>query len=625
MTCYGLFHLGPVQDFIQTARRTLDYRAGSYLLSELTRSALDHVAANGGHVVFPSTDVAGAAIPNHFLARFELDKVAVNGVFASAADALRIRWEVLWDQGLNKFLDDSGYDPRTGPCGLEVLAQRDTAFDAAWAVVAAVQGEAHGTIYRRCEQLLQSRKATRLWQTRCLPEGGIQCTLCGHRLAVYETPDPGGGPPRRPDSLRVDWTRFRHQGLSHAFRDSEFLCGVCLVKRMITRLGGNGGFDRVPSTSMFAVTDFLDAANAQGYAAVLEAFANALPAGLEEVGPIAGNPVPRLSALFPPGAQAPRVEGDWYIKETYQNRDIVNTVPDAANPYKAHVAPLLMQLELHQHPGKYFAVLAFDGDSMGAHLETILNEQAHQAFSQVVAEFSADSAARIVETEHSGCLAYAGGDEGVAFVSLAHLVPVMRCLREEWGTRVRPNATGPTLSIGAVIAHHQQGLGAVIAEAQAALRAAKDFRTEKDAFAVSVLRRGNSPVTAISPWRVDIADRALDVVDEVLLPLVRVFRSGDCSDKYAYDLASVGRVAGPVNPDTRTPVQRQQAQALLRGEMLRLLARHTRPNTCLDPLPKNLADLADGVFETYSPEHNSHQFITRIVELAAYIAKGGGR
>lgn len=51
-----LFNLGPVQDFIAAARRTLDLWSGSYLLSYLVASALKHIALTLGpdQVIFPN-------------------------------------------------------------------------------------------------------------------------------------------------------------------------------------------------------------------------------------------------------------------------------------------------------------------------------------------------------------------------------------------------------------------------------------------------------------------------------------------------------------------------------------------------------------------------------------------
>jgi CRISPR-associated protein Cmr2 len=51
-----LFQLGPVQDYIAAARRTLDLWSGSYLLSYLIGSGLRHLALTSGpdHVIFPN-------------------------------------------------------------------------------------------------------------------------------------------------------------------------------------------------------------------------------------------------------------------------------------------------------------------------------------------------------------------------------------------------------------------------------------------------------------------------------------------------------------------------------------------------------------------------------------------
>jgi CRISPR-associated protein Cmr2 len=51
-----LFQIGPVQDYIAQARRTLDLWSGSYLLSYLIAAGLKHIALNYGpdNVIFPN-------------------------------------------------------------------------------------------------------------------------------------------------------------------------------------------------------------------------------------------------------------------------------------------------------------------------------------------------------------------------------------------------------------------------------------------------------------------------------------------------------------------------------------------------------------------------------------------
>jgi len=67
----ALFQIGPVQEFIQTARKTQDYWTGSYFLSRLCEEAINEVRTK--NVIFPARSSVAAPgtasmIPNRFLA-----------------------------------------------------------------------------------------------------------------------------------------------------------------------------------------------------------------------------------------------------------------------------------------------------------------------------------------------------------------------------------------------------------------------------------------------------------------------------------------------------------------------------------------------------------------------------
>lgn len=89
------FHLGPVQDFIATARRTQDWWMGSWLLSHLSRKAIDIAQYKGATLVLPKAvqapkDPAIADTPNHFLARIEAANPAEVGRAVEAG--VRSEW-----------------------------------------------------------------------------------------------------------------------------------------------------------------------------------------------------------------------------------------------------------------------------------------------------------------------------------------------------------------------------------------------------------------------------------------------------------------------------------------------------------------------------------------------------
>jgi len=199
----------------------------------------------------------------------------------------------------------------------------------------------------------------------------------------------------------------------------------------------------------------------------------------------------------------------------------------------------------------YYALLLMDGDRMGAWLSGELNggvtyregfhpavragfdQQAkgnpliesygqqrralspnrHLAISGALNDFALTLVRQVVEVEHLGRVIYAGGDDVLAMLPVAELLPVMQRLRVAYsghdlehrsgdrqgltlrngfalldGRLMRLMGERATASCGAVIAHHQAPLGAVLRELHAAEQQAKT-RGGRDAFSLTLLKR----------------------------------------------------------------------------------------------------------------------------------------
>ena len=135
----------------------------------------------------------------------------------------------------------------------------------------------------------------------------------------------------------------------------------------------------------------------------------------------------------------------------------------------------------------------------------------------------------VVEREHKGRVIYAGGDDVLAMLPVADLLPVMRRLREAysgdapkdgqtdwsrvWSSRklvckdgfaylrgqLMRMMGGATASCGAVIAHHQAPLGAVLRELREAEQRAKQ-EGGRDAFSLAVLKRSGGALRITAKW-----------------------------------------------------------------------------------------------------------------------------
>ncbi len=307
-----LFAIGPVQDFIATARKTQDLWAGSYLLSYLSWSAMKVVAEEFGpdSLIFPdlcgqpfadkwlidkglqiekpkSEELSSPTLPNRFLAIVpegsvkdiaEKAKQAVKNTFKDAcytvktkmAETLNIsnstEWDEIWQRQTEDFIETywaaltidnyttflTIYKSLMGPTS-------NTEFDN---LLKEYQtkgfepniGTVYGQTYRLVEKTLGSRKMVRDFKQT--DEPNHKCTLCGVREPVH----PGKSCSEDFGALRGFWQKKVLPAFPQ-IRKSERLCAVCSSKRFASSHYFNGklGFgisNAFPSVSMIATASF---------------------------------------------------------------------------------------------------------------------------------------------------------------------------------------------------------------------------------------------------------------------------------------------------------------------------------------------------------------------------------
>lgn len=154
----------------------------------------------------------------------------------------------------------------------------------------------------------------------------------------------------------------------------------------------------------------------------------------------------------------------------------------------------------------------------------------HAAISKVLNDFSTHVARHVVEDIFKGKLLYSGGDDVLAMVSVDDLLPAMLILRAAYSgvgdmaglpanidlkglsfgkgfVQIGKGAnkrlmlmmgTQATASIGAVVAHHQAPLAAVLRDLHAAEKRAKDYG--RNAFCLRVIKRGGGEVAVTAPF-----------------------------------------------------------------------------------------------------------------------------
>ncbi len=149
----------------------------------------------------------------------------------------------------------------------------------------------------------------------------------------------------------------------------------------------------------------------------------------------------------------------------------------------------------------------------------------HLAISGALNDFSQTVVRHVVEEEHLGRVIYAGGDDVLAMLPVADLLSTMQRLRHAYsgidpeheggrvphgltlqkgfaylnGRLMRMMGRHATASCGAVIAHHQAPLSAVMRELRVAEKRAK---TEggRDAFSITVIKRSGGALHLTEKW-----------------------------------------------------------------------------------------------------------------------------
>lgn len=154
----------------------------------------------------------------------------------------------------------------------------------------------------------------------------------------------------------------------------------------------------------------------------------------------------------------------------------------------------------------------------------------HLAISGALNDFALRVVPHVVEWEFHGRVIYAGGDDVLAMLPVIDLLPAMRRLRDAYSGKASADADtdwrsavgkrnklacgkgfallnnqlmrmmgGATGSCGAVVAHHQTPLSAVLTELRRAEQRAKN-EGGRDAFSLSMLKRSGGDLRFTAKW-----------------------------------------------------------------------------------------------------------------------------
>lgn len=625
-----LFSIGPVQEFIATARRTHDLWAGSRLLSLLMVSALE--VGKGAKPIFPLPNNDGEwpkSVPNRAVLEVSSTDEGVK-IGREMVTAVQNTWREIESDVRKRFTQ---YAPPPHNWGILWDEQNANWFEHYW--VTWPQNGSYNAGYNNASEMLTARKMVRPIVARV--EEGEKCTLSGVMAAL-----PGAVVDRQGmrdfwDGVRANLQEARNASDS-AVRRGEQLCALSVVKRFAEAdaILQDKEKQRFPSTSSVASADFRLAV-LQNWDALREKAMGWITAVSNLQLPVykTKEPVPCLdrAAKTQEMSYFLKHDGDYLYRDFYTESRILEALGQdrdkqaklTGNQKEAMKAAVTALTDFHKAcseqgimpPSPYYALLKMDGDSMGTTLsEKIEDVSQHRKFSRRLAAFAQDDVPRIVEQEAPGALVYAGGDDALALLPVSVALSVAEKLRSTFAEKLSDetaNGWGALhASTGLVFVHHQAPLQTAVRQATIMEKTAK-HSYGRNAIAIRLLRRSGEPHEMGSKWDMDShglsVDRGQLAVVTVMDDVRRKMLDRLIAAKFAYEIMDEAEAL-----DTLPPVA-------LEVEIGRLLYRHwdekTRKNErkYIEQMTTQLVALANT---------NGVMNLGRWLILMAFLAKRGG-
>ncbi|MDE0323233.1 MAG: type III-B CRISPR-associated protein Cas10/Cmr2 [Candidatus Poribacteria bacterium] len=532
-----MFTIGPVQSFIEAARKTEDLWMGSYILSYLVATAMEQVQAEGIEIIYPAVgtespfefwrkNFATPSFPNLFLAignRVTQDELVTRA--KKAENSVKSEFEIMAKRVLDKAFNDKW---RT--TYVEELCKRQIPdfFDIYW-VITEKSGRKYGDWYDYTASSLAAIKNCRVFkQTN---ELGRKCSLDGIcEILHLKENEPV-------DQAMKWWEGFAKSTPRHC-RQKEALSAVSLTKRMgMLFLTEHSRFieefkdnrPRFPSTSEVATANYKEQILCKPHA--LEIYTKLCKAVIElrqSDSDDADTKIPNVDPL--PKIKCPlpnNVDGEWLYEETYNDSYLeryynINASKENVKGQIEQCKKLRGELvqSLKGEPGKYYAAIALDGDDMGEKIWEAESREQHKYLSNKLIAYT-ETARQIVEEEHLGKLTYAGGDDLLALANLKDLLPMLKRLQEEF-----PPFTNA--SAGVCIAHNKMPLTDVLQHARRMEKEAKKVNG-KNAFGIALFKHSGNISEMVTRWK----HGELEVLN-IGMKLVELLDDDEISKRFLY-------------------------------------------------------------------------------------------
>ncbi|OEU65711.1 MAG: type III-B CRISPR-associated protein Cas10/Cmr2 [Desulfovibrio sp. S3730MH75] len=466
-----LISLGPVQDFIASARKLRDLWSGSYMLSEFSKTVARTLERNGAELIFPAPENSN-----------ELEKetplIVANkilAIVASPEEAERLQnvakgaWKEHFDsfgQTTSSFIERRFKHISINKELFDSEMKDYGEFFAVWTPIN--NFESYQDARARVESMLASRKNLRAFKAPEWEGAGIpKNSLDGMRECVLK---------KAPE-------------ITGLLKKNEKLDAIGCIKRFNF---SDGAIDKRHFSDLaeMSLVPWLNGAE-DDYAKVdlINAFQDAIAPDSTAVGSKR-----QVSTTIPLKIGAENFfceSSDFEKMYKDQARGIWN--------YRKQMVKVCGE------PPLYSVIMVGDGDHMGKMIDAIPDKDAHKLFSRKLSEFS-KRVTHIID-KAGGSVIYAGGDDVMAYLPLHTAVACADEMRltfyEEMETLcdlLGPDSiTVPTFSVGMAVVHYKHPLDRALDLARKAESIAKNLGG-RNSMALIQSKRSGSDVTVYGKW-----------------------------------------------------------------------------------------------------------------------------
>ncbi|WP_435101157.1 type III-B CRISPR-associated protein Cas10/Cmr2 [Arhodomonas sp. AD133] len=536
-----------IAEAIQSHVRTWMHQTGRRVVTEL----LSIAALPGGEDVpaFAQLDEQLAGFPEVYWSAVDYDALTADSSDDGAVDSDALHEALLTIQG-----SASGTPGFLGSAAWRVLQRPVDLSDPEHGEAAVFYRPNPGVLfpaaYELGERIMGATKAVRPFDS--LSQHGYRCSLTGETEWLTHDRDHLVLPPGQREQANTLWTRVGRERPALA-RKGEHLGALAAIKRLWPTLFCQDirdvlGTERAPQRFVVSTHTMALSTSLLNGSVNTDALSDAVKHDIAAEAPAALPHSLAAQLRDRPDRDILHRLPTWLDRQRDEDDDAERTRRTA-------------EAVLGKNPEAYYALVLMDGDSMGKWLsgdpafaipygrafhpdirkqlaDRFAGNQAlqdylsspravspgrHIAISSALNDFATVIARWIVEERHAGRILYAGGDDLMAMLPTADVLSAMRELRMAYSGHAPESlqddgadwlgagfvrrkgrihlcmGSGATASMGAVVAHHQAPLLAVLQELKAAEQRAKRDG-DRNAFSVSVLKRSGGALRYTGRW-----------------------------------------------------------------------------------------------------------------------------